>query len=70
MKQMRVNTLEKINLVSNLENKKEVYTNILKIVKENKINLTKNIRGYWFDINELSEECLNILNKYLNEVII
>jgi transcription antitermination factor NusA-like protein len=65
MKHIRNNILEKINLVFYLENKKEIYTNILKIVKEGNVNITKNIRGYWFDVNELSDECLGKLNLYL-----
>jgi hypothetical protein len=67
MKQIRNNILEKINLVFNLENKKEIYINILRIVKEGNVNITKNIRGYWFDVNQLSDECLEKLNLYLIE---
>jgi hypothetical protein len=69
MREMRVNTLEKINIVSNLINNKEVYIKILELVKESKINMTKNIRGYWFNINELSEDYVIKLNMYLDTVL-
>lgn len=46
----------------------EVYRDILQIVYQHNKTISKNVKGYWLDINLLSENCVIDLNNYLNKI--
>jgi DNA-directed RNA polymerase subunit F len=55
--------------IKNIENHTKHYKYILDIVKNNNVNITKNKRGYYFNLNNLSNESIEIIYDYLKKVI-
>lgn len=57
-----------ITLKSN-KNSTEYYKFVLEIVKSKNINITKNKRGYYFNLNNLDDETIQTIYTYLDEAI-
>lgn len=60
--------LENLNKLSALEERDFHYRNIMKIARKSKQEITKNIRGYWFDLVSLEPELVQDIYNYLETI--
>ena len=49
------------------ENSTEYYRYILELVKSKNVNITKNKRGYYFNLNNLDDDTVEVIYNYLQE---
>lgn len=55
-----------ITIKSN-QNSTEYYKYILELVKSKNVNITKNKRGYYFNLNNLDDTTIDIIYNYLSD---
>jgi len=60
--------LENLSRLSPLEDKEIHYRNILKMVRKSKQEITRNVRGYWFDLTLLESSIINDIHSYLENI--
>jgi hypothetical protein len=60
--------IDNLLLIKGNENSKEHYKFVLNTVKENNVNITKNKRGYYFNLNNMSNESIDTIFNYMLKV--
>ena len=70
IKESRTFIYHEINkLVESPQENKQILSNIIRVIKKNCPHITKNLRGYWIDINCLPEACVDELITCLQTII-
>jgi len=57
--------IDNLSNIKSLDNYKEHYKYILDIVKESNVNITKNKRGYYFNLNSIDDESVDTIFSYV-----
>lgn len=61
--------IDNLITIKGINNYLEHYKYILNLVKSNNINITKNKRGYYFNLNSLDDTSIENLYEYIKNII-
>lgn len=67
---MRKEIVDALERLKYMRDSKVKYRIILDFVREKRIDTTKNLRGYWFDLTKVPDKCIEELYNLVNTQLI
>ena len=55
--------------IKTLNNHERYYKYIMKIVNEENVSITKNKRGFFFNLNQIKDDSIDLMYEYIKEII-
>jgi hypothetical protein len=55
--------------IKTLNNHERYYQKIMKMVDEENVSITKNKRGFFFNLNQIKDDSIDLMYEYVKEII-
>ena len=55
--------------IKTLNNHERYYQKIMKMVYEENLSITKNKRGFFFNLNQIKDDSIDLMYEYIKEII-
>jgi hypothetical protein len=55
--------------IKTLNNHERYYQKIMKMVDEENVSITKNKRGFFFNLNQIKDDSIDLMYEYIKEII-